>query len=109
MSVSLAPKNLKRYKDIAWLLVKYGRSDWARGMGLEIEDTTPDPETADIEAQGEELTKDLEELGPTYIKLGQLLSTRSDLLPLPVLAALSRLQDKVEPFSFADVERVVEQ
>jgi len=42
IAVSLAPKNLKRYKDIAWLLVKYGRADRARGMGLESE-TAPGP------------------------------------------------------------------
>jgi ubiquinone biosynthesis protein len=108
MSVSLVPKKLKRYKDIAWLLVKYGRSDWARGMGADDElapavkgASTPPPEA-------EELAKDLEKLGPTFIKIGQLLSTRADLLPPPYLAALSRLQDKVEPFSFAEVESIVE-
>jgi predicted unusual protein kinase regulating ubiquinone biosynthesis (AarF/ABC1/UbiB family) len=42
------------------------------------------------------------------VKLGQLLSTRSDLLPEPYLAALARLQEQVEPFSFADVERTVQ-
>jgi hypothetical protein len=50
---------------------------------------------------------DLERMGPTFIKVGQLLSTRADLLPPPYLAALSRLQDRVEPFAFADVERIV--
>ena len=108
MAHSLAPKNLKRYKDIAWLLVKYGRSDWARGMGLDVDFPPPRAEAAASSEQAEELTRDLEELGPTFIKLGQLLSTRADLLPPPVLAALSRLQDNVEPFSFAEVERVVE-
>ena len=47
----------------------------------------------------EQLARDLEALGPTFIKLGQLLSTRSDLLPGPYLEALGRLQDSVEPFS----------
>ena len=47
-------------------------------------------------------------MGPAFIKLGQLLSTRADLLPPEYLDALRRLQDDVEPFSFADVERVVE-
>jgi ubiquinone biosynthesis protein len=56
----------------------------------------------------EQLAKDLEKLGPTFIKLGQLLSGRSDLLPPPCLGALSRLQDDVKPFSFAEVERIVE-
>src|SRR5205814_2996314 len=55
----------------------------------------------------EELAADLERLGPAFIKLGQLFSTRADLLPAPYLEALGRLQDSIEPFSFADVERVI--
>src|SRR6185503_12496185 len=53
--------------------------------------------------------RDLERLGPTFVKLGQLLSTRADLLPQPYLDALARLQDDVKPFSFADVERIVQE
>lgn len=45
--------------------------------------------------------------GPTFIKLGQLLSTRADPLPPIYLTALARLQDDVEPFSFAEVEKIV--
>ena len=50
---------------------------------------------------------DLEKLGPTFVKLGQLLSTRVELLPQAYLDALARLQDKVEPFGFAEVEKIV--
>ena len=57
----------------------------------------------------EELPRDLEGLGPAFIKLGQVLSTRADLLPPAYLQALGRLQDKVEPFPFADVEETIEQ
>src|SRR5207249_9036308 len=57
--------------------------------------------------QAEELATDLENLGPTFVKLGQLLSTRADLLPAPYLDALARLQDKLEPFPFEEVERIV--
>jgi ubiquinone biosynthesis protein len=49
-----------------------------------------------------------EELGPTYIKLGQILSTRPDLVPVDILEELSRLQDEVPPFPFEDVKTVIE-
>ncbi len=58
-------------------------------------------------AKAEELAADLERMGPAFVKLAQLLSTRADLLPQPYLDALSRLQDKVEPFPFEEVEGIV--
>ena len=106
MAVSLKPAHLKRYKDIAVLLVKYGRGDLAKGM--ELDEDVPRPSDEKGRApRAEELAKDLEKLGPTFIKLGQLLSTRADVLPVAYLEALARLQDDVEPFPFADAERIV--
>ena len=105
MSVALRPQHAARYKDIARLLVKYGRSDLVKDAGLDdVADYTDD---GDVPAKAEELTDDLERMGPTYIKLAQLLSTRADLIPPPYAKALSRLQDSVEPFPFEDVERIV--
>lgn len=107
MVVSLKPERLKRYKDVAMLLIKYGRSDLISAAGLEGS-VLPDEIAAESEiAPAEELAKDLERLGPTFIKLGQLLSTRADLLPGPYLEALERLQDQIEPFPFDEVERIV--
>ena len=106
MSISLRPEHLKRYKDIAVLLMKYGRADLVRSAGL---DATIEG-SQDIEvppAKMEELASDIEKLGPTFIKLAQLLSTRADLLPQPYIEALTRLQDKVGPFSFTEVEEIV--
>jgi predicted unusual protein kinase regulating ubiquinone biosynthesis (AarF/ABC1/UbiB family) len=57
--------------------------------------------------RAEDLAQDLERLGPTFIKLGQVLSTRADLLPLEYLESLSRLQDKVQPFDGALAEGIV--
>jgi predicted unusual protein kinase regulating ubiquinone biosynthesis (AarF/ABC1/UbiB family) len=107
MVVSLKPERLKRYKDVAMLLIKYGRSDLISAAGLEGS-VLPDEIAAESEtAPAEELAKDLEKLGPTFIKLGQLLSTRADLLPGPYLEALARLQDQIEPFPYEEVERIV--
>ncbi len=108
MTLSLKPTHLKRYKDFAVLLMKYGRGDLAKGLGLEG-DLPPAPKGTEpaATAKAEELARDLERLGPTFVKLGQLLSTRADLLPVPYLEALARLQDDVEPFSFAEVEQIV--
>jgi predicted unusual protein kinase regulating ubiquinone biosynthesis (AarF/ABC1/UbiB family) len=107
MVVSLKPERLKRYKDVAMLLIKYGRSDLISVAGLEGS-VLPDEIVAESEAApAENLAADLEKLGPTFIKLGQLLSTRADLLPGPYLEALTRLQDHIEPFPYEDVERIV--
>jgi ubiquinone biosynthesis protein len=107
MVVSLKPERLKRYKDVAKLLIRYGRSDLISPAGLEGS-VLPDEIAAETEtAPAEDLAKDLEKLGPTFIKLGQLLSTRADLLPGPYLEALERLQDRIEPFPYEEVERIV--
>ena len=90
------------------LLIKYGRSDLISPAGLE-NSVLPEEiaEESGTIAPAEELAKDLEKLGPTFIKLGQLLSTRADLLPAPYLDALTRLQDQIEPFPYDEVERIV--
>jgi ubiquinone biosynthesis protein len=109
MAISLKPEHLKRYKDVAWLLWKYGRGDWLEhaGFDLEIEDE-PAQEASSEEPAAAELADDLERLGPTFIKLGQLLSTRADLLPVAYLEALARLQDEVEPVPYGEIEPSVE-
>src|SRR5918997_1059791 len=108
MAISLKTEHLKRYKDIAWLLMKYGRSDLVKQAGLEEALTEETEKFEDgVPAEARELAADLEKMGPTFIKLAQLLSTRADLLPTPYLEALARLQDKVEPFSFGEVEEIV--
>ena len=106
--MSLRPQHLKRYRDLAWLVAKYGRPELVKEVGLEEAIDRPKGSTShSVTPEGEALARDLEALGPTYIKLGQLLSTRSDLLPEKYLEALTRLQDNVEPFPFAEVEQIV--
>lgn len=106
MALLFKPEHLKRYADIARLLLHHGRGDLAKVA--HVDDGLPDDETAEaVGGDPEKLAQDLEAMGPTFIKLGQLLSTRSDILPAPYLEALARLQDRVEPFSFAEVEEIV--
>ena len=108
MAISLSPRHLKRYKDIARLFAKYGRGDLVDHVELEQGVAEAKPAEAPPTPKAQELAEDLEKLGPTYVKLGQLLSTRADLLPTPYLEALTRLQDDVQPFPYAEVERIVE-
>src|SRR5919199_2477091 len=107
MAISLRPQHLKRYGQIAALLAKYGRSDLVKTAGLEQTLESEERVTPKEAAKADELANDLEKLGPTFIKLGQLLSTRVELMPRAYLEALSRLQDKVEPFGFDEVEKIV--
>jgi ubiquinone biosynthesis protein len=102
--MKLAPHYLKRYKDIALLFGKYGQPGMISKFGFDT-----DPGTMAGNADARELPDDLERLGPTFVKIGQLLSSRADLLPEKYLKALSRLQDKVKPFDYRDVEFIVEQ
>jgi ubiquinone biosynthesis protein len=107
MGISLRPEHLKRYREMAQLLFRYGRSDLVRSAGLEgaLDDVQHEGEADHAEAR--DLAADLERMGPTYVKLGQLLSTRPDLIPAPYVDALSRLQDRVEPFDGEEAERIV--
>ena len=57
---------------------------------------------------GERLRLSFEELGPTFIKLGQIMSTRPDLLPREIIHEMEKLQDAVAPFSISDVKEVIE-
>src|SRR5882724_3709400 len=101
--MKLSPRYLKRYKDLSLLFLKYSRPGMTSKFGFEDE-----AETEGGADNPEELPNDLERLGPTFVKLGQLLSSRADLLPARYLKPLSRLQDRVKPFPYQDVEFIVE-
>src|SRR5205823_7758994 len=60
-------------------------------------------------ARGQHLRELLDELGPTFVKFGQLLSTRPDVVPPDIIAELRGLQDDVRPFPFEQAERVIEE
>jgi predicted unusual protein kinase regulating ubiquinone biosynthesis (AarF/ABC1/UbiB family) len=104
LGTALKVRHFGRYKDIALLIRKYARAGSERLDGAEDPDASPEGI-----AEAQALAADLERLGPTFIKLGQLLSTRPDLLPASHLDALARLQDKVEPFPYAQAEAIIEE
>jgi predicted unusual protein kinase regulating ubiquinone biosynthesis (AarF/ABC1/UbiB family) len=105
--MTFSAAHLKRYRQIAALLWKYGRSDMVQQMA---EPDVFDPQELQTKAGNatpEQLADDLEAMGPTYVKLGQVLAGRPDLLPKAYLTALARLQDNVKPFSYEEVEQTV--
>ena len=94
-------QRLSRYAAFARLLAKYGRAVPA--------DDQPQAGVAAADVHNAEaFARELEALGPTFIKLGQLLSSRTDLIKPEYAAALSRLQDDVAPFPFDEVVKTVE-
>ena len=107
MKISLKPQHLKRYAELTRLFLKYGRSDMVNELSLEGLDTSAEP-TKESNTTPEEFVNDLERMGPTFVKLGQILSSRADLMPEPYLKALARLQDNVKPFSYDEVEQTIE-
>ena len=107
MGLSLKPEHLRRYRDVALLLIKYGRRDLVAVAGLDPVLSDEPVATEATRRIAADLADDLERMGPTFIKLGQLLSSRPDILPDEYIRALERLQDRVEPFAFSEVEPLV--
>src|SRR5580765_2359309 len=108
MKRSLKLRHFKRYKDISLLALRYGDSEVTQQMGVEDVLRECQEESGDPTAP-QELANELERMGPTFVKLGQVLSSRVDLVPPRYIKALSRLQDKVKPFSYEEVEEIITQ
>ncbi len=106
--MSILPNNLERYQKFLSFMLKYWNSDLLN----ETASNAMEEETArkfdDFEQSPEELVEDLKQMGPTYVKLGQLLSTRPDLLPDRYLEALATLQDDNPTIPYEEVQEIVE-
>ena len=109
----LAPRFLPRLTATVGLFTRYGLRDFARQQGLiELspeEAAAPETNGDGVIERAIAFRKRLVELGPAYVKLGQVLSTRPDLIPEPYIAQLQRLQDDVGPVPFADIEQIIQE
>lgn len=101
-------RRLGRLSEIAQVSARHGfgylfetRAPWRRD-----EDGTDDMPSS---ARGQHLREMLDELGPTFVKFGQLLSTRPDVVPPDIVRELKQLQDDVSTFPIEEVEQVIEQ
>jgi ubiquinone biosynthesis protein len=104
-------RDLPRYRQILATLIRYGYRDVVTALHLEglvrplervaLGDDAPPRDRA------RRLRLVCEDLGPTFVKLGQLLSTRPDLLPEPYIVELASLRDDVRPFPFAEAEAIL--
>jgi ubiquinone biosynthesis protein len=108
-------RNLGRSGEIAAVFVKYGFGDivnqirmqryvrWGRRVILRQRNLPEDHET-----RARRFRRALEDLGPTFVKFGQVMSTRADLIPADVIEELTRLQEHVRPFPYEEALEVVE-
>ncbi len=109
-------RHTNRYLEIIKVLIKYGFADLVAQSGLEnifdfgrkIVFRKADSEITRL-SRWQRIRLVLEELGPTFIKFGQIMSTRADLIPLPLIQELAKLQDSVPPFPGEKAIGVVEQ
>jgi ubiquinone biosynthesis protein len=108
--------HLKRYNQIISVLVRNGFGLLLEQLGifnyLKIRRRPPDPDSAKAaenarKSIGQRLRCTCEELGPTFIKIGQVLSTRPDILSPQISGELEKLQEAVSPFPFDDVLKVI--
>lgn len=110
-----AYQQAKRLRDIAGVLLKYGYDDLAQHLPLPRAARLPLKRVREQQAhmqqisQPERLRRVCEELGPTFVKLGQLAAARTRILPPEFTDELAKLQDQVSPLPFIEIRAVIEE
>lgn len=108
----LKTRNIGAYADLLLLFTRYGRKDFRLTLAPEellVPEGDAEVIEPDVRARAQAFAEALKKMGPAYVKFGQLLSTRPDVVPHEYIVALESLQDNLEPFSFGDVERIIEE
>ena len=106
--MTAAPTGVARTAQILRFLLKYRSAGVFTGLDMDAAAERVDDAPSEA-GTPEQFVSDLEALGPTFVKIGQALSTRPDMVPPAYLEALERMQDDVAPFPFPQVREVVEQ
>ncbi|WP_040950706.1 ABC1 kinase family protein [Gorillibacterium massiliense] len=107
-------RHTNRYREIIVALARHGFGYMVEDIGLlnlmslPVKWLRKQEREENTKSMGERIRLVLEDLGPTFIKLGQLSSTRSDLIPEDVIHELQKLQDQVPPFPIEEVRHIVE-
>jgi len=104
-------RNMRRWTEIFAVLSKYGLADWLSRLNIEFVKNqlrSPDGDALARLTTSERIRLALSELGPTFIKFGQLLSTRPDLVGVELASELAKLQAAVPADSFDKVKQIIE-
>ncbi|OWR14308.1 ABC1 kinase family protein [Chryseobacterium sp. VAUSW3] len=107
--MSTIPEKFSNYTKFISFILKYWNSDVFKAASENALNSENFDDSEHDYKNPEELAEDLKNMGPTYVKLGQLLSTRPDLIPEPYLKALESLQDYVEEIPYSEVQKIVEE
>ena len=114
-SIGRTYRHIQRYRQILTILFKYGFGDLIDTLKIEqyLEIgwkmvSRKRREKIESLSRAERVRMALEELGPTFVKMGQILSTRPDLLPVEFIRELPKLQDKVPPFPLSEIKEIIE-
>ncbi|PVX49399.1 putative unusual protein kinase regulating ubiquinone biosynthesis (AarF/ABC1/UbiB family) [Balneicella halophila] len=108
LHMSILPENIEKLRLFFVFILKYWNSDIISYASSKVMDKECENSVESFKYSPQELADDFRDMGPTFIKLGQMLSTRPDLLPKPYLVALAELQDNVEEIPYDEVEQIIE-